>query len=155
MDPGDPLGGAFVTHRPSELAKAVACVQEEAVELADVLAVGQDALYEVALEVAKNREAEEQEEEAMWDFLLGDCFIATAAYGTGTAAEIDVLRTFRDEVLRQSPAGRDYIGFYYSASPPVAAFIARHEGVRTLVRECVVDPIVHLVSWVEPLWQPA
>lgn len=81
-----------------------------------------------------------------------DCFIATAAYGTGSAVEIDELRRFRDEVLLLSEAGRDYVDFYYAASPPVAAYIAEREWLRTLVRELLVDPIVDVVGAARPLW---
>ena len=81
------------------------------------------------------------------------CFIATAAYGTPAAEEIQVLRDFRDTVLLRSEAGHDLVGFYYAASPPVADFIAEHEWLRTAVREGLVDPIVWLVREARPLWE--
>ena len=81
------------------------------------------------------------------------CFIATAAYGTPAAEEIDVLRDFRDNVLLRSAAGQDLVGFYYAASPPVAVFIAEHEWLRTAVREGLVDPVVWLVREARPLWE--
>jgi len=68
------------------------------------------------------------------------CFIATAAYGTSTAAEIDTLRLFRDEVLLESSLGSQLVEWYYQASPPVADFISKNSLLRTLVREVVVDP---------------
>ena len=115
----------------------------------------------VVLRVAELEEQEEQVETASglsdlfgisldpWDY----CFIATAAYGTPTAGEIQVLRDFRDGVLLQSAAGRDLVGFYYAASPPVADFIEEHEWLRTAVREGLVDPIVWLVREARPLWE--
>jgi hypothetical protein len=81
------------------------------------------------------------------------CFIATAAYGTESAAEIDTLRAFRDEVLLESSLGSQLVEWYYQTSPPVADFISDHEGLRTLVREFLVDPIVWLVEATETLWQ--
>ncbi|RUM34790.1 MAG: hypothetical protein DSY50_05870, partial [Desulfobulbus sp.] len=48
------------------------------------------------------------------------CFIATAAYGTSFAEEIDVLRNWRDDFLEASYPGRLFIRTYYSLSPPVA-----------------------------------
>ncbi len=81
------------------------------------------------------------------------CFIATAAYGTPAAEEIQVLRDFRDNVLLRSAAGQDLVGFYYAASPPVAVFIAEHEWLRTAVREGLVDPVVWLVREARPLWE--
>ncbi len=78
------------------------------------------------------------------------CFIATAAYGTSTAAEIDVLRAFRDEVLLESTLGSQLVEWYYQTSPPVADFISEHDVLRTLVRELLVDPVVWVVDaiWV-------
>ncbi len=74
------------------------------------------------------------------------CFVATAAYGTPTAQQIDVLRGFRDEVLLKNTLGSLSVALYYRLSPPVADFIAGNEAVRTLVRELLVDPIVWLVE---------
>jgi hypothetical protein len=130
----------------------VASVNSEIDDIRALLDAGQGALNAKVKEVVEQAEA--GSEFLDW-FLFDECFIATAAYGTSTADEIDVLRAFRDRVLLMSPAGRDYIAFYYAASPPIATFIARHEVLRTVVREGVVDPIVRLVSWVEPLWQSA
>ncbi len=76
----------------------------------------------------------------------GMCFIATAAYGTPTAKQIDVLREFRDDVLLKSTVGSRLVDLYYRVSPPIADFISEHSFVRTLVRELVVDPIVWLVE---------
>lgn len=128
----------------------VASVNSEIADIKALLDAGQGALNAKVGEVVEDAEAGSE----VLEWLLGeDCFIATAAYGTSTATEIDVLRDFRDGVLLMSPAGRDYIGFYYAASPPIADVIARHEILRTVVREGVVDPIVRLVSLVEPLWR--
>jgi hypothetical protein len=74
------------------------------------------------------------------------CFIATAAYGTATAEQIDVLREFRDAVLLNNSLGSLFVALYYRLSPPVADFIAGNEAVRTLVRDLLVDPIVWLVE---------
>ena len=82
----------------------------------------------------------------------GGCFIATAAYGTSTAAEIDTLRSFRDEVLLENSLGSQLVELYYQTSPPVADFISEHEGLRTLVRELLVDPVTWLVEATEAIW---
>ena len=81
------------------------------------------------------------------------CFIATAAYGTSTAEEIDTLRAFRDEVLMQNSLGSRFVALYYEISPPVADFISEHEGLRTLVRELLVDPVAWLVEATGTLWR--
>ena len=82
----------------------------------------------------------------------GGCFIATAAYGTSTAKEIDTLRAFRDEVLLESTLGSQLVELYYQASPPVADFISKNSLLRTVVRELVVDPIASLVEATEAIW---
>lgn len=83
----------------------------------------------------------------------GGCFIATAAYGTESVAEIDVLRAFRDEVLLESTVGSQLVEWYYQTSPPVADFIAENAVLKTLVRELVVDPIASLVEATGSLWR--
>jgi len=83
----------------------------------------------------------------------GGCFIATAAYGTPTAEQIDVLREFRDVVLLESTAGSQFVALYYQLSPPVADFISGSSFLRTLVRELLVDPIVWVVEATEDIWQ--
>ena len=65
------------------------------------------------------------------------CFIATAAYGTPWHRDIDVLRNFRDDVLQQTFIGRMFIKTYYAVSPPLAKVVARHHGVRKIVRKCI------------------
>ncbi len=83
----------------------------------------------------------------------GGCFIATAAYGTPTAEQIDVLREFRDTVLLESTTGSLFVSLYYQFSPPVADFIAGNELLRALVREFLVDPIVRTVEATGYMWQ--
>ena len=83
----------------------------------------------------------------------GWCYIATAAYGTSTAEEIDVLREFRDEVLLKSTVGTQLVEWYYQTSPPVADFISGNDLLRAIVREVVVDPITSLVQATEAIWR--
>jgi hypothetical protein len=72
------------------------------------------------------------------------CFIATAVYGTPLAPEIEILRQFRDELLKPNPAGRALVATYYRLSPPLARFISRRRVLRGLVRGCLVNPAVAL-----------
>ena len=83
----------------------------------------------------------------------GFCFIATAAYGTSSAEEIETLRAFRDEVLLESTLGSQVVEWYYQTSPPLADFISEHEPLRALVRELFVEPVVWLVEATGTLWQ--
>jgi len=69
------------------------------------------------------------------------CFIATAAYGTPMAEEIQILREFRDEYLLTNPLGKALVGVYYRVSPPIAEFIAEHPSLRLVVRAGLV-PVV-------------
>ena len=82
----------------------------------------------------------------------GGCFIATAAYGTESAAEIDTLRAFRDEVLLESTVGSQLVELYYQTSPPVADFISENSLLRTIVRELVIDPMVSVATFTQGIW---
>jgi hypothetical protein len=83
----------------------------------------------------------------------GGCFIATAAYGTPTAEQIDVLREFRDVVLLESTMGSQFVALYYQLGPPVADFRSGSNFSRTLVRELLVDPIVWVVEATGDIWR--
>jgi len=83
---------------------------------------------------------------------LMPCFIATAAYGTDSAVEIDILREFRDTVLMPNTLGAGFVSLYYRTSPPIAEFISRHEALRTVVRAGFVDRLVTIVNWSHALW---
>lgn len=80
------------------------------------------------------------------------CFIATAAYGSETAKELDTLRAFRDKVLLRSEPGKWFVNTYYIVSPPLAEYIAEHEEVRTFVRKGMLDPVVNLLKSTQSLW---
>jgi hypothetical protein len=71
----------------------------------------------------------------------GLCFIATAAYGSPMATEIDTLRQFRDTELSPNILGRELVRLYYRISPPLASAIARSDGLRRLVR-LNLNPII-------------
>jgi len=93
------------------------------------------------------------EEDSPYPPPSGGCFIATAAYGTPAAEQIDVLREFRDVVLLESIPGSQFVALYYQFSPPVADFIAGNELLRTLVREFLIDPIVCVVEATGDMWR--
>ena len=93
------------------------------------------------------------DEIGFWPPMGGFCFIATAAYGTETASELDILRDFRDQVLLKNALGSRFVEAYYRVSPPVADFIARNDFLRAVVREVLVDPIVNLLQWSQGLWR--
>jgi hypothetical protein len=71
----------------------------------------------------------------------GLCFIATAAYGTPLAEEVEVLRDFRDEYLLNSPLGQGLVDVYYTISPPIAQFITEHPRLKPIVRVGLVPAV--------------
>ncbi|HXZ29679.1 MAG TPA: CFI-box-CTERM domain-containing protein, partial [Dehalococcoidia bacterium] len=77
----------------------------------------------------------------MANFSAGACFIATAAYGTPMAEEIQILREFRDEYLRTNPVGSALVDTYYRVSPPIAAFITEHPSLKPVVRAGLVPAV--------------
>lgn len=72
------------------------------------------------------------------------CIFATAAYNTPLHEDIDVLRDFRDEYLMTNPIGSVFVRAYYSTSPPIADVIRENEGLRTVVRDGLVKPLVYI-----------
>ena len=69
------------------------------------------------------------------------CFIATAAYDSPMAEEIQVLREFRDAYLVTNPGGKAFVDFYYRVSPPIARFIDDHPGLKPMVRAVLAPAI--------------
>lgn len=75
----------------------------------------------------------------------GGCFIATAAYGSPLAEEIDVLRNWRDDYLLQNGFGRIFVSAYYNLSPPIANNI-RVSKVKAQITRKVIEPFVKILS---------
>ncbi|MBN1690676.1 MAG: hypothetical protein JW901_06615 [Dehalococcoidia bacterium] len=80
------------------------------------------------------------------------CFIATAAYGSEIASQLDTFRAFRDNALMKNKPGRWFVSTYYSLSPPVADFIAGREELRTVVREAMLNPVLTLLTGTRFIW---
>jgi len=76
------------------------------------------------------------------------CFIATAAFGTPHAEEINELRKFRDEVLLEVLIGKLLVKTYYRLSPPIARWISKKDRRRYIVRLAIISPALWLVyAW--------
>ncbi len=76
----------------------------------------------------------------------GGCFIATAAFGSYLAPQVETLRDFRDRYLVKTEMGRKFVSFYYRVSPPVAGYIAEHGELRAATR-WALTPIVILIAY--------
>jgi len=71
----------------------------------------------------------------------GNCFIATAAFGSPMETQVQVLQEFRDRYLMPNAPGKAFVSFYYRVSPPLAHWIAERPMARAAVR-------ILLVPWV-------
>jgi hypothetical protein len=85
----------------------------------------------------------------VWFGVDKDCFIATAAYGSPVAAEVQFLRRYRENVVKKDRWGRACLSafekFYYSFSPRLAELITGRNTLRCLARIFVADPIVDML----------
>jgi len=62
------------------------------------------------------------------------------------APHVKILRDFRDNFMLGNPVGKSFVRFYYTYSPPMADFIAKHDNLRTVVRVSLL-PVVG-ISWI-------
>ncbi|MFO7651082.1 MAG: CFI-box-CTERM domain-containing protein [bacterium] len=74
------------------------------------------------------------------------CFIATAAYGTPDEPEVVLLRSFRDQRLLTSAAGRQFVAAYYACSPPIARLIEKSPLARAATR-VLLRPVTGAVRY--------
>jgi hypothetical protein len=74
------------------------------------------------------------------------CFIATAAFGTPLAEEVEVLSRLRDEHLLTNELGQRFVAFYYRNSPRVAEFIRDNEWAKKAVR-IALWPLVKIAEF--------
>ena len=74
-----------------------------------------------------------------------ECFIATAAYQTPMANEIEILRKYRDNYLLKKTWGQKTVKTYYKLSPPIAKTIGKHKILRKTTRK-LLKPIIYLIK---------
>ncbi|RKY36052.1 MAG: hypothetical protein DRP78_04630 [Candidatus Omnitrophota bacterium] len=75
----------------------------------------------------------------------GRCFIATAAYGTPLAEEVEILSGFRDNYLLTNYYGRTFVNMYYKYGPKMADYLRQRDWARKLVR-LMLRPLVNLIK---------
>ena len=73
-----------------------------------------------------------------------NCFIATAAYGSGLDWHVAVLRAFRDRYLVTSRTGRYVVRVYYRHSPFLAGVIAKRPALKQATRWALA-PVVYAI----------
>src|ERR1035437_2307416 len=75
------------------------------------------------------------------DTAAGGCFIATAAFGSAMAGQVQCLRVFRDRTLLSARAGRAFVIWYYQWSPRAAGWLRGHSMARKLTRAVLWVPV--------------
>lgn len=75
-----------------------------------------------------------------------DCFVATAAFGTPWASEINILRQWRDEVLIKSIPGRLFVKTYYRIGPYAAKLVEKSELLKGMVRKVIYKIIKEIAN---------
>ena len=73
------------------------------------------------------------------------CLIATAAYGTPLAEDINTLRHFRDTHLLNNPLGTAFVDTYYRLSPPIADKVSTSPALSATIR-LLLTPLLLLIS---------
>lgn len=67
------------------------------------------------------------------------CFIATAAFENGEDPTVQLLCSFRDDVLTHNWAGKAFTRTYYIMSPPVAQVLDHSPFLRSLTRKALIQ----------------
>jgi len=79
----------------------------------------------------------------------GGCLVATAAYGTELAPQVQLLREVRDNAVMSTPSGMAFIaGFnqlYYSFSPTIADWERENQMFREAVRTFIAPMVLTLL----------
>ncbi len=70
------------------------------------------------------------------------CFVATAAYGSQMAPQVETFRLFRDQFLYASKWGVKFVKLYYKHSPQYARMIAQSETLRALARAALLPALI-------------
>lgn len=83
----------------------------------------------------------------------GGCFIATAAFGSPLARDVQTLRRFRDRHLLTNAPGRLVVAVYIRLSPPVADLIRDRDALRSAARLALYPAIwTARITETAPAW---
>ncbi len=85
----------------------------------------------------KSEQQERERKEAEKQKKNGWCFLSTAAYGTPTHPNLDILRTFRDDVLMPVPLGRKMLAHYKLTSPKISHLLRGMPIRKKIVRKII------------------
>jgi hypothetical protein len=110
------------------------------------IALFQSGIDSVQSEIGYVKEEKEKKENLREEENKDGCFIATAAYGTPYALELQILRRFRNEHLMKNAFGRLFVNVYYQVSPTIASFIGRHEIAKSLTRTILIEPLLLVIK---------
>jgi len=72
------------------------------------------------------------------------CFVATAAYGSVMANDVETLRHFRDSLLRTNALGELGVEAYYTFGPAIAGVVGESDPLRAIARDAL-RPLVERV----------
>jgi hypothetical protein len=72
------------------------------------------------------------------------CFVATAAYGSVMANDVELLRRFRDSLMKRTIFGELAIEGYYTFGPALAGVVGESDLLRTTARD-MLRPLVERV----------
>jgi hypothetical protein len=75
------------------------------------------------------------------------CFVATAAYGTMMANDVELLRHVRDALLETSVLGELAVETYYTFGPAVAGLVGESDVLRRTARAALAP----VIRWVKPM----
>lgn len=74
----------------------------------------------------------------------GDCFIATAVYGSKHHPDVETLRLFRDQVLLRYTVGKYFVSVYYKVGPYLANLVSSSQPLKQFVR----NRLEELAQWI-------
>jgi len=81
---------------------------------------------------------------------IDTCFIATASFGSSFSSEVDFLRKFRDEILNETPSGKQlfekFYEKYYKVGPHILKEMIEDPETLAVVRFGLVHPLVNYLK---------